>query len=261
MLPDRPLVARERRGVTMSTDTAPDPARRRWPLLSWAATDPGRSRAHNEDAFLDRPESGLFAVCDGAGGHDAGEVASGHVVRALAAIPDGQVQPETVRARLQEAHLALRREAAARGRGAIATTVVVLLASPARFDCLWAGDSRLYLLRQGRLRRITRDHSLVEQLVAEGRITAAAAAVHPHANIITRAVGTDAPELELDQAGAPLLPGDRLLLCSDGLTRAVEEAAIAALLGTEATDPARLLLNAALARGAADNVTALVAEA
>jgi protein phosphatase/serine/threonine-protein phosphatase Stp1 len=230
---------------------------------SFVATDTGPRRHHNEDNYADRPGLGLWAVADGAGGHEAGEVASGMIRAALEAIPPGLDAAEMlaeVRGQLLDVHTALREEAARRGPGAmIASTVVVLLARGNHYAALWAGDSRIYLLRDGALSPVTRDHSLVQEMVDAGTLAAAEAERHPYANVITRAVGAGGEALELETATDAAQPGDRFLLCSDGLTKTLPEAEIAALLaGPDDTDPAQRLLAAALARNAGDNVTALV---
>lgn len=232
-------------------------------FLSFAATDAGPRRQHNEDTYVDRPDLGLWAVADGAGGHEAGEVASGMIRTALEAIPpglDGSRLLAEVRGRLLDVHAALREEAARRGPGAlIASTVVVLLARGDHFAALWAGDSRIYLLRHGVLSQITRDHSLVQEMVDAGALPAAEAERHPHANVITRAVGAGDEGLVLDKVTGTGLPGDRYLLCSDGLSKTLPEAEIAALLAApDDTPPAQRLMTAALAREASDNVTAVV---
>ena len=161
---------------------------------AWAVTHPGTVRDHNEDAYVNRPDLGLWAVADGAGGHDAGEVASGLIATALDSIPPELSAEETltqVRMRMAATHAALRERAARQGNGMIASTVVVLIARHGHFACLWAGDSRAYLLRDGALARVTRDHSLVQELVDGGQITDAEAKNHPRANVITRAVGAE----------------------------------------------------------------------
>lgn len=229
---------------------------------SRAATHNGAVRDHNEDRFVDRPEIGLWAVADGAGGHQNGELAARLVGEALEAIPaglaGGQMLAE-VRLRLQQAHEALRREAAQLSDQAmIATTVVVLLAGDSHFACLWAGDSRAYLQREGVLTQITRDHSLVQEMVDAGVISEAEAETHPRANVITRAVGVTDDALQLDKVTGELLAGDRFLLCSDGVCKTLNNEAIAANLAAGG-DPTALL-DLALARKAADNITAVVVE-
>jgi protein phosphatase/serine/threonine-protein phosphatase Stp1 len=230
---------------------------------SSAATHEGAIRAHNEDAYVNRPDLGLWAVADGAGGHQAGDVASRILAEALDAVPRGLGAAELlaeVRLRLGRAHGQLLEEAVRRGPNAVvASTIVVLLAREDNYACLWAGDSRAYLLRAGSFRQVNHDHSLVQQLVDAGVITPAQALVHPNANIITRAVGADGADFELDKVTGRLRSGDRLLLCSDGLSKTVPEHGLAALLAAEDTD-AEPFLAAALERHADDNVTAVTVE-
>jgi protein phosphatase/serine/threonine-protein phosphatase Stp1 len=228
-------------------------------------TDPGAKRTHNEDNYVDRPEAGLWAVADGAGGHDAGEVASAMIRDALAAIPDdlpaGRMLGE-VRQRLALVHDALIEMGARNGGKTSASTVVVLIVRHGHFACLWAGDSRLYRLRDGLLQQVTRDHSLVQEMVEAGLIRPEDAETHPRANVITRAVGAGAELLEIDKLSDRVLPGDRFLLCSDGLSKTLPPAEIATLLAVpDAALAPELLIAAALARQASDNVTAVAVEA
>ena len=231
---------------------------------SWAVTHAGAVRTSNEDALVARPDAGLWAVADGAGGHEHGEVASGMLAAMLSALPaslDGADLMARVRAGVTETHQALRARADGEAAGTggpvtIASTLVALLASGSHFACLWAGDSRAYLLRAGALTRLTRDHSLVQALVDQGALTEEQAEGHPHANIITRAIGADGPEPELDKVTGLAQAGDRYLLCSDGLTKTLDDAAILGLLSGD--DPAQHLVAAALDRRASDNVTAVV---
>jgi protein phosphatase/serine/threonine-protein phosphatase Stp1 len=231
-------------------------------LTSLAATHPGTVRPRNEDAFIDRPDIGLWAVADGAGGHGAGDVASAAAIAALEDLPAGLSAAEMLaqlRLRITAVHAALQRQAQQAGPGRIiATTLVVLLARGGHYACLWAGDSRIYLLRQGEFTRLTRDHSLVQDLVDQGLLAEADAEGHPQANVITRAIGAEG-ELELDKVSARIAPGDLFLLCSDGLFKAIPEAGIAAMLA--AGDGPQALLDAALANGARDNVTAITVRA
>jgi serine/threonine protein phosphatase Stp1 len=234
-----------------------------WRFRSSAASHPGAVRAHNEDSFVNRPDLGLWAVADGAGGHQAGDVASQIIADALNAVPAGFGAAELlaeVRHRLAGAHNALRLEATRRGGHAmLVSTIVVLLARDDYYACLWAGDSRAYLLRGGRLRQLTRDHSLVQELFDAGTISAAEALHHPSANIITHAIGADT--LELDKVTDRLLPGDRFLLCSDGLFKTLPEPELARIMGAEDDPPAEHLLRAALDQQPDDNVTAVAVEA
>ena len=230
-----------------------------------AVTHPGTVRGHNEDMFVDRPDIGLWAVADGAGGHQAGEVASDMIAAALGSIP-GTLSAEAtimqVRLRMTETHAALHERAARQGDGAIiASTVVVLVVRQGRFGCLWAGDSRAYLLRNDSFRRLTRDHSLVQELVDAGHLDARQAERHPRANVITRAVGASGETLELDMVTGRIMHGDRFLLCTDGLSKAVDDTALGEIMRADGPDlAADKLLAAALAHRARDNVTAVVLE-
>jgi len=228
---------------------------------SGAATHAGAANRLNEDAYVNRPDLGLWAVADGAGGHESGEIASAEVAGLLQTIDSGLSAAEMlveVRSRLEAAHARLHAEASRHGDGAmVATTVVVLLARDDHFACLWAGDSRAYLLRDHTLTKITRDHSLVQALVESGTISEAEAIGHPQANVITRAVGADSDVLELEKRTGQLMAGDRLLLCSDGLSKTLPEERLAELLsGDEAGGAARLVMAALSAQGA-DNITAV----
>jgi protein phosphatase/serine/threonine-protein phosphatase Stp1 len=224
-----------------------------------AATHRGTVRAGNEDAMLDRASLGLWAVADGAGGHGAGEVASQAVVEALADIPNGLSAAEILaqlRLRLAAVHAGLQARSAAEGRSRpMATTVVLLVLRSEHFAALWVGDSRAYLFRNGVLARVTRDHSLVQDMVDSGSLSEEEAERHPQANVITRAVGADGP-LELDKATGRAAAGDVFLLCSDGLFKAMDEPEIAARLLGGAS--AEALVEAAVAQGARDNVTAIL---
>ncbi len=232
---------------------------------SWALTDVGAVRKHNEDNMLARPDIGLWVVADGAGGHDSGEVASGMIVEALSRLPATLGAGELlsgIRLTVSGVHAALREEAARRGSNSmIASTFVGLMIRDKHFACLWAGDSRAYLLRQGQLQQITRDHSLVQELVDAGTLRPEDAERHPHANVITRAVGADDETLELDKVIGQIQPGDRFLLCSDGLSKTLSEQEIQGLLGApDGVPPTELLIAAALAHRVNDNVTAVVVE-
>ncbi|MBX9699499.1 MAG: protein phosphatase 2C domain-containing protein [Acetobacteraceae bacterium] len=227
-------------------------------LGSSVATHAGAVRSRNEDSVVHRPEIGLWAVADGAGGHGAGDVASQAVAAALGTIPTGLTAGELlaqVRLRILETHGQLQQQAqVAGGNRIIATTVVALMARHGHFACLWAGDSRAYLLRGGVLQRVTKDHSLVQEMVDQGTLTEDEAESHPQANVILRAVGASG-ELLLDKVSGRLAAGDRLMLCSDGLFKALPESEIAAMLG--AGIDAAALVEAAVARGARDNVSAV----
>lgn len=228
----------------------------RW--TSAARTDVGLVRSRNEDACLDEPQRGLWAVADGMGGHAFGDVASGAVVAALAGMPASSSLAEaieTTRVRLEQVNTMLRTQAQTRQVHVIGSTVVVLLARGAEVACLWAGDSRIYLYRHGRLQQLTRDHSQLEALRARGDEIAASIA---SPNMITRAVGA-ADTIAFDMANLSARDGDIFLLCSDGLSTPVGEDAIAAALAPG--DPARAaqeLVQLALASGGRDNITVVV---
>lgn len=210
--------------------------------------------------MLSRQEIGLWAVADGAGGHESGEVASAMIVSELGLLPDDistEALISEVSSVLNRVHAALRCEASARS-AIIASTCVLLILRENVFTCLWVGDSRAYLLRQGVLQQITRDHSLVQELIDLGRLDARDAEAHPHANVITRAVGGESESLSVDRISGEIMPGDRFLLCSDGLSKTLNQHEITALL-SDADDNAisKLLIDAALQRKVRDNVTAL----
>jgi serine/threonine protein phosphatase PrpC len=222
----------------------------------------GCKRKINEDALLSRPDLGLWAVADGMGGHDAGEVASALLVETLAsgvAAPRLAARVDAADAALKEANRKLLAMAAAAGPSrTIGSTIVLLAADLTSYVCLWAGDSRAYLARKGALRQLTHDHSLVQQLVDAGDLATEAAANHPNANIITRAVGA-APTLQLDRTDGALAPGDVFLLASDGLTRLIEDGELLkALAEADLEATADRLIATCLSRQAPDNVTFVI---
>jgi protein phosphatase/serine/threonine-protein phosphatase Stp1 len=232
---------------------------------SWALSDPGTVRKVNEDNLLHRPDIGLWVVADGAGGHSSGAMASGMIVEHLNRLA-GDLPLVTLVERVREVlagtHAQLRADAEVQGSEVvIASTFVALILQGDQFVCLWAGDSRLYLLRQNQLRQITEDHSLVQELINLGKLAAADAGQHPHANVITRAVGDDSSRLEIDQLSGMAEVGDRFLLCSDGISKTLALEEIAGLLRTaDETSPPQRLIEAARARKVRDNVTAIVVE-
>ncbi|MFA5122708.1 PP2C family serine/threonine-protein phosphatase [Zavarzinia sp.] len=216
----------------------------------------GCKRKLNEDSYLVRPEAGMWAVCDGVGGHDAGEVASQAIVDALAAIdppPSASALLAEVRGAITRVNGELRQQAGT--HRTIASTAVVLLAFGEHFACLWAGDSRCYRKRGGQLQQISRDHSLVQDMVEKGLISAAEAENHPRGNVVTRAVGAD-DMLMLDKVNDRIQADDVFLLCSDGLSKVVPEQEMTFILNSYAIDFAvEKLVAAALEGGGPDNVT------
>ncbi len=245
--------------VAVEIQPVAEPAMAERRFLSWARTDVGAVRKHNEDSLVDRPDLGLWAVADGAGGHARGDVASRMVAESLEGLPPNlsasQMLAE-VRQRMTETNAALR--ATVTPPEISASTLVVLIARGEHFACLWAGDSRLYLLRGGTMTQVTRDHSLVQDMVDAGAIRAEDAESHPNANVITRAIGSG-DELDLDKITDRLLPGDRFLLCSDGLCKTLPDSLTAQLLADN-DDPAGKLIQATLEHRGRDNVTAVVVD-
>ncbi|QCP49921.1 serine/threonine-protein phosphatase [Trinickia violacea] len=231
---------------------------------SASRTDVGLVRAINEDACLDLPAHGIWAVADGMGGHSAGDVASRMIVDALAAIvvpPNLADFVASARAELQRVNRTLRDEAAARRVRTIGSTVAALIASGSQCGLLWAGDSRIYLYRRAQLRQLSRDHSQVEELKAQGYLTAEEAVDHPAHHLITRAVGA-ADWLELDEQRVEINDGDMFLLCSDGLSNEVDETGIvSALAGGDCRQATEALVEMALQEGGRDNISAIVIRA
>jgi protein phosphatase len=225
---------------------------------SGAATHVGKVRQQNEDSYLVSTASGVWAVADGMGGHTAGDLASHTVVEELQRIPPPSSAAELLancEARIVHANSHLKQLADARHGTIIGTTVAVLLVYEQFFACVWAGDSRLYRVRGRAIEQLSVDHTEVQELVADGKLTAEEARSWPRRNVITRAIGTyDDPELEMTDG--TLEPGDIFVICSDGLTNHVEDREILAL--ATANPPQRacdLLVGLALDRGATDNVT------
>lgn len=219
-----------------------------------ALTDIGLHRKTNEDTFVVQPP--LYAICDGMGGANAGEVASGIAAETLAA----EVARGTpLHAAAEAANAAVYQRAQGhRGESGMGTTLTALLleGDAARFAHI--GDSRIYLLRGDELRQISDDHSLVGEMVRDGHLTVEEAAVHPHRSILSRALGTEA-QAQIDEFGLDLLPGDVLLLCSDGLSGPVSaDEILAALTRDDPQEAAELLIQEARRRGGPDNITAVV---
>ena len=229
-------------------------------LVAAGVTDVGRVRDGNEDDLLVDTRTSLVAVADGMGGHRAGEVASATALEALrAAVANGQ----PIRDAIAVANAAVVEKSTSdpelQGMG---TTVTAgTLASGGTLLVGHVGDSRAYLVRDGELSQVTKDHSLVEEMVREGELTPEQAEVHPQRSIITRALGID-PDVEVDVYPIELHAGDRILMCSDGLTTMVRPDEIAGILGREddAEQAAQQLVDAANAAGGEDNVTALVVD-
>ncbi|NSX53695.1 PP2C family protein-serine/threonine phosphatase [Parasulfitobacter algicola] len=228
-----------------------------------AKTHVGLVRKVNEDAILALPQLGLWVVSDGMGGHDGGDFASQTVIQALTALPHDLAPADVMhaaRTALHTAHHTIQQEATRRGHVTIGATVVLLVLSGEHFMCLWAGDSRLYRLRDAQLEMVSFDHSVVGELVEAGQITWAQAEDHPHGNQITRAVGIH-ETLLIDKRRGDVLPGDRFLLCSDGLTKYADHSILHShLMQSPIETVADDLIQIALDGGAADNISVIVIE-
>jgi serine/threonine protein phosphatase PrpC len=236
-------------------------------LVFAAATDVGRMRTNNEDSYLSAKP--VAAVADGMGGHSAGEVASAIAIEELAALGErGPWENETaatddLKAAILRANRRIREMAASdRKLNGMGTTLVALLEDGDMVHVANVGDSRGYLLRQGELSQVTVDHSLVQELVDDGRLSPEDAERHPQRSVITRALGID-PEVEFDLFTYKLQVGDRLLLCSDGLSDVVEPAQIRNVLLRlpNAQKAARQLITVANEQGGPDNITVIVVDA
>jgi serine/threonine protein phosphatase PrpC len=236
-------------------------------LVFAAATDVGRMRKNNEDSYLSSQP--VAAVADGMGGHSAGEVASAIAIEELAALGSrGPWENETaatddLKQAILRANRRIREMAASDRRlNGMGTTLVALLEDGDMVHVANIGDSRGYLLRQGELSQVTVDHSLVQELVDDGRLSPEDAERHPQRSVITSALGID-PEVEFDLFTYKLQVGDRLLLCSDGLSDVVEPTQIRKVLlrVRSAQRAARELVTVANEQGGPDNITVIVVDA
>lgn len=223
-------------------------------------TDVGCVRDHNEDSLLVAPP--LFAVADGMGGHAAGEVASEIAITVLGEkaphTPDAAALGRAVEDANRAVILAANEK---RGRAGMGTTMTAAVLQKDRLVIAQVGDSRAYLLHQGRLQQLTRDHSLMADMIEAGRLTPEEARIHPNRSVITRALGSD-PRMVPDLYEITVETGDRLLLCTDGLSSMVEDSAIESTLA-RTRDPQRcasMLVNEAIAAGGYDNVTVVVVD-
>lgn len=224
----------------------------------------GMVRKINEDACLDLAADGLWAVADGMGGHAAGDYVASLTVDSLRQLPlpaPLEARAQAVRDTLVRVNRAVREETHRRGVSMMGSTVVVLAVRGDQGVALWAGDSRLYRLRDGRIERLSHDHSYVQELQDSGLLSEAEARVHPRGNIVTRAIGVE-DQLQLQSLSVQVRPGDTYLLCSDGLTKTAEDLEIGEVL--HHADPyqvVRGLVHLGLTRGAPDNITAVVVKA
>jgi len=230
-----------------------------WQWVASAITDKGNVRQANEDAILDQPQSGLWVVADGMGGHEAGEVASGAIVASLAevgAIDQTSNFVNAVEDSLIDTNRRLYAASSTQGK-VMGSTVAAVLALPGHCLCMWAGDSRVYRLRNFELEELTTDHSEVEELIAEGSLAREDAEGYPGENVITRAVGGE-EELYLEVKLFDLAHKDRYLICSDGLYKDVKIHEIQEILSDGGiSSVCQRLIDCAKSRRCSDNVSVI----
>lgn len=233
--------------------------------IDWSGacrTDVGTVREINEDALLQRPDIGLWAVADGMGGHEVGDVASAKVIEALEAVSGAALLSDFVD-QVDDALISANQSIIDYARnelenGSMGSTVVSLLVRGRVGVCLWVGDSRLYRMRNGALSQLSRDHSQVEELIQMGMLTYEQAENHPDSHVITRAIGGE-EELYVDINIFSLQIGDTFMLCSDGLYNAVTVDDLEQCLSERNPQQgAEELMSRALANNARDNVSLIV---
>lgn len=223
-------------------------------------TDIGYVRDHNEDSLIIIPP--LFAVADGMGGHEAGEIASEITVNTLAELAPSHLDAEGLTAAVEAVNYnVMKAPRQGIGRDGMGTTLTAAMLEGERLLIAQVGDSRAYLLHKGHLQQITRDHSLMADLIEAGQITPEEARVHPNRSVITRAIGSDI-HMRPDIYELNVDAGDRILLCSDGLSSMISNNAIESIMRrqSDAQHCADELVTAALENGGADNVTVVVAD-
>jgi serine/threonine protein phosphatase PrpC len=228
---------------------------------SAAVSHTGNVRQLNEDRYLSDPRSGVWLVADGMGGHDAGEVASSSIVAHVGTLGIASSAPD-LRARFEDRILRANEEiwsiAQSRGGKTIGSTVAALLTFDGQFACMWAGDSRVYLVRNGIMSQVSHDHTEVQELLDRGVLNAEEARDWPRRNVITRAIGV-AQEVMTDIETGQSRPGDIFILNSDGLTAHVTDVEIRdAAIAHPPQEACRILLDKVLERGATDNVTVVI---
>lgn len=228
-----------------------------------AKTHVGMVRKVNEDSILTLPEHGIWLVADGMGGHHGGDFASQTVVEAVSMLPPDLSPRELMqglRNAISQAHATILSEAARTGADTIGATVVALILTDGHFVAFWAGDSRLYRLRDGMIEMLSTDHSIVANLVLAGQLSWDEAEHHPQSNAITRAVGVG-EEVELDKIRGEVQPGDRFLLCTDGLTKYADFTTLQSILANQPIETVSdTLLDLALKGGGADNISIIVVD-
>lgn len=240
---------------------SPQPSSAWIPVIRSAGrTHCGKIRSTNEDRFLARSDIGLWAIADGMGGHRAGDYAAQGLIDALANVKPHETAfkylsttLEAIKAVNAELFAEASRDTKRKGMG---TTLVALLLYDAHMACIWAGDSRAYRWRDGKLDQLTTDHSLVQALVDRGDVSAHERQRHPQAHVITKAVGVF-PDLELDKTFSMVLPGDKFLICSDGLSNCISDAEIADELAAQVdlSHQADVIMQKAMETDANDNIS------
>jgi protein phosphatase len=229
---------------------------------SYGRSDRGTVRSHNEDSYLDDSDNRLWAVADGMGGHEAGDVASQAIVRHLREVVRPNLAVDYVD-RVDDALAAVNAEligyAQTHRLQMVGSTAVVLADAGHYMLCAWAGDSRIYRLSAGGLRQLTTDHNQAREMISTGQFSAAELQSNAHAGALVRAVGAE-PNLVVEWVVTEAAPDDVFLLCSDGITKEMSDPEIADALGrsTRVKEIGDSLVDTCLARGARDNITVVV---
>lgn len=222
-------------------------------------THRGTVREINEDAILTDPDGGiLWAIADGMGGYGHGDIASDIVTQQLALIEDDTPPIDSLRGSLLRANALIQKRGQEPGMSRMGATVVAAMLRDAVAHIVWAGDCRAYLVRQGHMKLLTQDHTVVQDLVDQGLLASQDREKHPDAHVVTRAIGYE-HEVEIDAIAVPIIPGDLMLLCSDGLGSCLGDQDILDLLMRAGSQEAQCqaLVQACLTRGAPDNVSVI----
>jgi len=245
--------------MTEPTTLVPDFSTTQLSFAGSGMTHVGRVREVNEDSILTDPTGIFWAIADGMGGHGHGDMASEIVIDHLSQMPDEGDSKALIDALLSAANEEILSRAAQIGASQIGSTVVVLKLDANVGHLAWVGDCRSYLCRAGSIRQLTRDHTVVEELVRDGILAPENVKNHVNSNVVTRAVGAESA-LQVDHVEIPLAQSDRLILCSDGLNACVDDPTIRDLV-LNSTDPdaaCRYLVAEALEKGAPDNISVTV---
>lgn len=236
------------------------------PNFEWRScglTTVGAVRKHNEDAYLTLPEEGLWVVADGMGGHAKGDVASQSIIDGLSDFKPKRTLStsiEHIEKKIDAVNEKMHSQSMGQPENVMGSTVALIYAYHEHLFYMWAGDSRIYRLRHGQLTQVSHDHSFVQEIVDKGMMSPEEAASHPQSNIVTRAVGvSDKLVIELDHDIAE--PGDKFLICSDGLFKDISLREITDVMRDIPFKAAQALIDKALANEANDNVTVIVIEA